>query len=80
MDKIAEFIRENEIEHDWRDKHFFIWPSYYEMDDLKDIIPWDDTEYRMIENAAVSSDGVCIDLMEVFDREDIERFYPRQTF
>lgn len=78
MKEIADFIRKNEIAHSWRNNHFYIWPSFYEMDDLKEIIPWDRTEYQMIQNAAVSEDGVCIDLLEVFWDKEVEKYFPRE--
>lgn len=78
MKEIADFIRENYIDHDWRENHFYIWPAYIDMEDLKDIIPWDMTEYHMIDNAAVSEDGVCIDLLEVFEPKEVEKYFPRK--
>lgn len=78
MKEIADFIRKNEIAYDWRNNHFYVWPSFYEMDDLKEIIPWDKTEYHMIQNAAVSKDGVCIDLLEVFWDKEVEKYFPRE--
>lgn len=78
MKEIADFIRENCIENDWRGNCFYIWPTYIDMEDLKDIIPWDMTEYHMIDHTAVSEDGVCIDLLEVFEPKEVEKYFPRK--
>lgn len=75
MDEIAKFIKENEITHDWRDSHFYIWPSYYEMDDLKEIIPWGMTEYGLLDGCAITPDGVCIDLLDLFSPQEVERHF-----
>ena len=79
MKEIADFIRQNEIAYDWRDNHFYIWPSYYDMDDLKDIIPWGITEYSMIDGCAISADGVCIDLVELFGVKEVEKHFPSKS-
>lgn len=78
MKEIADFIHENFIDHDWRGNHFYIWPTYIDMEDLKNIIPWDMTEYRQIDHVAVSEDGVCIDLLEVFEPKEVETYFPRK--
>lgn len=78
MNAIADFIRENSIVHDWRGSHFYIWPFFIDMDDLVKLIPWGGIEYGRIFNVSVSEDNLCIDLTEVFEREDIEKYFPEE--
>ena len=77
MKEIADFIRYNFIEHDWRGNHFYIWPTFIDMEDLKNIIPWDMTEYRQIGHAAVCEDGFCIDLLEIFEAQEVAKYFSR---
>lgn len=76
MKEIADFVHQNEIAHDWRDHQFYIWPTYYDMEALKELIPWGITEYSMMDGCAISSDGVCIDLAELFGAREVEKYFP----
>lgn len=45
MKKIADFIRENYIEHDWRGNCFYIWAIYIDMETLKVFEPKEVEKY-----------------------------------
>ena len=77
MKEIAEFIRNNEIEYNWHENHFYVLPTYCEMDELKEIIPWGITKHDEIDHVTIDRYGVCINLSALFGNEKIEEYFPK---
>lgn len=80
MKKVAQYIKDNDIEYAWRGNAFVIWPLYYEIKDfLEETNILMHMEYEMIDGCAISDNSIAITLTDIFWTERVEKYFSKEN-
>lgn len=69
--ELYKFINDNSIEIDWRGENLYVWIPFYRLEEFTELLGCDNFAEGG-EDVYLQYDCICIDLVDVCDRYDID--------